>query len=84
MTRYHHSVDSREKIRPERELQRAKKQILKCKLGLRDIIQQLDLLGSVGQIDHSLMAPDGSVHHEHVTMCFISLSLLSFAVNLAV
>lgn len=57
---------SREKIRPERELQRAKKQILKSKLGLRDIIQQLDLLGSVGQIDRSLMAPDGSIHHEHI------------------
>lgn len=44
------------------------KQILKCKLGLRDALRELDLLSSDGCIDKAVIAPDGSIHHDNV--CF--------------
>ncbi|KAI4376824.1 hypothetical protein MLD38_014539 [Melastoma candidum] len=57
---------SQEKIKPLMELQRSKRQIWNCKLGIRDAIRQLDTLGSVGSIGDSVMAPNGVVHHEHI------------------
>ncbi|KAL8096099.1 hypothetical protein AgCh_037165 [Apium graveolens] len=64
---------SREKIRPEKELQRAKQQILKCKLAIRDSVRQLESLGSVGCIEESAVAPDGSVYHEHIICAICKL-----------
>lgn len=62
---------SREKIRPDKELERAGKEILNCKLGLRDAVRQLDVLSSVGSMEEKVMAPDGSIHHDHVKDVFI-------------
>ncbi|KAL1210590.1 Pathogenesis-related homeodomain protein [Cardamine amara subsp. amara] len=71
---------SREKIRPDKELERARTQILNCKLGLRDAIRQLDLLSSVGSIEEEVIAPDGSIHHDNI-FCAECKSREAFADN---
>ncbi|KAK3138249.1 hypothetical protein QOZ80_5AG0366390 [Eleusine coracana subsp. coracana] len=52
---------SSEKIRPEKELERAKGEILKCKLRIREVFQNLDSLLTKGKIDESLFDSDGEI-----------------------
>ncbi|KAK8918448.1 Homeobox protein HOX1A [Platanthera zijinensis] len=50
---------SAEKIRPEKELGRAKSEILRCKLKVREIFQHLDSLLAEGRLQESLFDTDG-------------------------
>ena len=69
-----HGVGSREKIRPERELQRAKAQILQFQLGIRDAIQQLDSLGLQGTMKEHVFDSDGQIHHGDVSLVYLCYS----------
>ncbi|KAG6549938.1 hypothetical protein Mapa_008449 [Marchantia paleacea] len=57
---------SREKIRPEKELQRAESQILRCKLAIRESIHELDNLGLEGSLQQSAFDEEGRIFHEEI------------------
>ncbi|KAG0632087.1 hypothetical protein M758_1G303000 [Ceratodon purpureus] len=57
---------SREKIRPERELQRAEAQILHSKLAIREAMHELDDLGLEGSLDENAFDAEGRVFHEEI------------------
>lgn len=54
-----------EKIRPEKELERAKSEILRCKLRIRDSIYHLDSLLSEGRPDENLFDND-EIDYENI------------------
>ncbi|KAJ7536122.1 hypothetical protein O6H91_12G057100 [Diphasiastrum complanatum] len=57
---------SREKIKPEKELQRAEVQIKKCKLVIREAMQELDSLGLEGSIQDSAFDSEGRVRYDEI------------------
>uniref|UniRef100_A0A7I4DNG1 PHD-type domain-containing protein n=1 Tax=Physcomitrium patens TaxID=3218 RepID=A0A7I4DNG1_PHYPA len=57
---------SREKIRPEQELQRAKAQILRSKLAIREAIHELDDVGLEGSLDKNAFDSEGRIYHEEI------------------
>ncbi|KAL3702268.1 hypothetical protein R1sor_020290 [Riccia sorocarpa] len=57
---------SREKIRPEKELERAENQILRCKLSVRENIHELDKLALEGTLQQSAFDEEGRIYHEEI------------------
>nr|XP_010906632.1 homeobox protein HOX1A isoform X1 [Elaeis guineensis]XP_010906633.1 homeobox protein HOX1A isoform X1 [Elaeis guineensis] len=57
---------SLEKLRPEKELERAKSEILRCKLKIRDSFRCLDSLLSAGRLQESLFDSDGQICSEDI------------------
>ncbi|KAG7631837.1 Homeobox domain [Arabidopsis suecica] len=57
---------SLEKIRPEKELERATKEILRRKLKIRDLFQHLDTLCAEGSLPESLFDTDGEISSEDI------------------
>ncbi|CAM0882730.1 unnamed protein product [Alopecurus aequalis] len=64
---------SLEKIRPEKELERAKAEILRCKLRIREAIRNMDSLLSEGKLDESLFDSEGEISSEDI-FCAICAS----------
>ncbi|XP_066366473.1 homeobox protein HOX1A [Miscanthus floridulus] len=57
---------SLDKIRPEKELERAKSEILRCKLRIREVFQNIDSLLSKGKIDETLFDSEGEISCEDI------------------
>lgn len=59
-------ICSLEKIKPERELERAKAEILRCKLRIREAFRNMDSLLLEGKLDESLFDSEGEISSEDV------------------
>ncbi|TKW16749.1 hypothetical protein SEVIR_5G319900v4 [Setaria viridis] len=57
---------SLEKIRPEKELERAKAEILQCKLRIREAFRNMDLVLSEGKLEESLFDSAGEISSEDI------------------
>ncbi|RDX79293.1 Homeobox protein HAZ1, partial [Mucuna pruriens] len=57
---------SMEKLKPEKELQRAKSEILRRKLKIRDLFQNLDSLCAEGKLPESLFDSEGEIDSEDI------------------
>lgn len=57
---------SLEKIKPEKELQRATSEIVKRKLRIRDLFQRLDSLCAEGKLPEALFDSEGMIDSEDV------------------
>ncbi|KAK7269897.1 hypothetical protein RIF29_22692 [Crotalaria pallida] len=57
---------SMEKLKPEKELQRAKSEILRRKLKIRDLFQNLDSLCAEGRLPESLFDSEGEIDSEDI------------------
>lgn len=58
--------NSAEKLRPEKELDRAKSEILHCKFKIRELFRYLDSLSSEGRFEASLFDSEGQIDSEDV------------------
>ncbi|KAA8536251.1 hypothetical protein F0562_028729 [Nyssa sinensis] len=57
---------SLEKVKPEKELERAKSEIFRCKLKIRDLFQRLDLSCAEGRLPESLFDSEGQIDSEDI------------------
>ncbi|KAE8692673.1 Auxin-responsive GH3 family protein [Hibiscus syriacus] len=57
---------SLEKLKPEKELQRATSEILRRKLKIRDLFQHIDLLCAEGRLPESLFDSEGEIDSEDI------------------
>ncbi|XP_073356654.1 homeobox protein HAZ1 isoform X1 [Aegilops tauschii subsp. strangulata] len=64
---------SLEKIRPEKELERAKVEIVRCKLRIREAFQNLDHLLTVGKLEESLFDSEGKISSDDIVCATCSL-----------
>jgi hypothetical protein len=74
-------ICSSEKIRPEKELERAKAEILRCKLRIREAFRNMDSLLSEGKIDESLFDSEGEISSEDVGLLILILTCLIFILS---
>lgn len=61
---------SLEKLKPEKELQRATSEILRRKLKIRDLFQRLESLCAEGMFPESLFDSEGQIDSEDVGAFF--------------